>query len=144
MVGMRSAVTLSGAILCRINRGIGVIPVTTGLMIGATIGHVVMTGIVGVMMVGAARIINDLVKRTPLEVQATRLSLLLSVDLGVRGLKGVLLEVKALLLQDPLPVERQQPQEVLRGLGELATARLPHLGRQYTPHAKDPVLVGKG
>ena len=80
------------------------------------------------MMVGAARIIDNLVKRTPLGVQATKFSLLLSVDLRVWGLKGILLEVEALLLQDPLPVNRQQPREVLRGLGELAMARLPHLG----------------
>ena len=84
-------------------------------------------------MVGAARIIDDVVKRTPVGVQATRFSLLLSVGLRARGLKGDLLEVEALLLQDPLPVDRQQPREVLRGLGELATERLLHLGSRYTP-----------
>ena len=128
MVGVRSAATLRGAVLRTTNPGIGVMIVTTGLMIDAMIGHIIMMRIVGVMMVGAARIINVLVKRTPLGVLAMRFSLLLSVDVEVRRLKGVLLEVEALLLQDPLPVDRQQPREVLRGLGELAMARLLHLG----------------
>ena len=98
MVGMRSTATLREVVLCMTNPEMGVIIVTTGLMIDAIIGLIIMMGIVGVMMVGAARIINDLVKRTPLGVLAMRFSLLLSVDLGVRGLKGVLLDVKALLL----------------------------------------------
>ena len=73
---------------------------------------------------------------------AIRFSLVLHVLLGEQGLKGILVGVEALLLQDPLPVDHQQPQGILRRLRELVVAGPPHLGDRSTPKQRDPVLVG--
>ena len=72
--------------------------------------------------------LDDLVMSLPLGGLVMMFSMVSSVDLGVGGPKGLMLWVEALLLQDPVLVDYQQPRGVLRGNRELAMAKLPHLG----------------
>ena len=141
-VSMRSVLLVMRLILYTTSPGMTVTIAMTGLVIGAMIGPVQVMEIVGVLMVGAVRNLDDLVKSPPLGGLAMMSSMSLDVVLGVRGLKDALLEVEALLLQDPVPVDRQQPPGVLRQMRELAMARLPHIGAHSTPRVKGPVLVG--
>ena len=64
-----------------------------------------------------------------------RSSSVLSVEPGERGLKGVLLRVEALELQDPEPLGNSlQPWRVSKGTKKLAVARLLLIGALSSQH----------
>ena len=116
--------------------------VMTGPVIDATIGPVLMIGIVGGQMVEAVRSLGDLglVKSPPLRGLAMRSSLSMTLDviLWALGATGVLVGVEALLSKDPLPVVAQQPRGILRRQGILAKAAPPLNGEVSTLCARDP------
>ena len=82
--GMRSAAILRDVVLPTTNPDMGISIATTDLMIDTMIGLIIMMGIVGVMMVGAARTLEDLVMCLPLGDLVMMFSLSLRVDLGVQ------------------------------------------------------------
>ena len=116
-VGMRSVLLSVSRILYMTSLDATVAIVTTGLIINATIGPVLVMGISGVQMVEAVRSLGDLdlVKSPPhggLEMMSL-LSMTLDVILGAQGATGVLVGVEALLHKDPLPVVVRQPRGIL-------------------------------
>ena len=139
---MRSVLLVVSRILYTTSLEAAVAIVMTGLMIDATIGHVLVMGIIGVLMVEAVRSLGDLglVKSPPHRGLAmmSLLSMTLYVILGARGPKGILVRVEALLHGDPLPVVVQQPRVILRRQRELAMVGLPLNGAQSTSSARGP------
>ena len=115
---MRSVLLIVRGILYMTGVEANVAIVTTGLMIDATIGPILVMGIVGDQMVEAVRSLDnlDLVRRPPLGGLATMSSLctILDVSLGALGATGDLVGVKALQCEDPLPVVVLQPRVILR------------------------------
>ena len=144
MVGTRSVLLAVSLILYTTSLEVAVIIAMTGPVIDATIGPVLVMENVGVLMVEAVMSLDDLVKSPSRGGLAIMSSMTQDVVLGVRGPKGALVEVEALLHIDPLPVVAQQPRVVLRRQRELAKAGLPLIGEQSTPSAKGPVLLGLG
>ena len=143
MDGMTSAMLLMDVVLDTTNLEMAIIIMMSGPVIDTMIGQIIVMGIVGAMRVGTAKMVGELSVILLLDDLATRSFMVLCVDPGERGFKGILVGVRALLLQDPVPVDQQQPQGILRRLRELPMAGLPHLGDSSTQHAKDPVVVGE-
>ena len=116
MVGIRRVLLIMRVILYTTSPGMSVTIAMTGLVIGATIGPVLVMEIVGVLMVGAVRSLDDLVKSPPLGGLATRSSLfmILDVSLGALGAAGILVAVESLQHGDSLPVVALQPRGTLR------------------------------
>ena len=126
---MRSVLLIVSRILYTTSLEATVAIVMTGPVIEATIGPVLMMGIIRVLMVEAVRSLDDLglVKSPPHGGLAMTSSLSMTLDmfLRARGPKGVLVGVEALLHGDPLPVVVQQPREILRRQRGLAMAGPP-------------------
>ena len=114
MVGISSLLLIEMPILYTTILEVAITIVMTGLMIDTTTGPIHVMGIVRVLMIVAVISQDDLVKSLPIGGLAMRFSMAQDVVLGVRGLKGALVEVEALLCMDPLPVVAWQPRVVLR------------------------------
>ena len=140
---MTSIIFIMIIILDTTSPGKGITIVTTGQVTDMAIGVIIMMMIAGAMREETVRLAGGLGVMAPREPIVMKSSPILSGDLEVQGLKGILIEVKALLHQGPLQVgHSQQPRGVLRVLEEIAKAGLLHLGVQSSPHVMDPVLSG--